>query len=324
MGVKMAEARNPFGGVLPFPGRGVIEGSAAGGPGIPTAPRPSTGLFREIRAERPGGGLQVRQVADAPNSFRVIKDGKVKASVEVQRVGDELYIQAIAGRGKAAPGKRPGEGVLGTKDTREALTQLRRFFPGVTRVSGERISGARDRAGTLERDPFAADVSVPLRPDVVRPRPVPPGARGGEVVPPEALGGRRAARMERERAQQIRAEEARIDEGFRQFQREMAPIRQAAQQKIRERTGVREVTPEVRRELLAERRLGSPLSAPEVMPHGSIVQHARGLTISENPITGRTRVRAGPQAQEFTSRTDALEWIASKPPTKGRGQEALE
>lgn len=71
------------------------------------------------------------------------KDGKQIAGVEVERMSDELlYVHNIA--------TQDGKNTLGPSVMREVAQLLKREYPGITKLSGHRVTGVREKAGTTE------------------------------------------------------------------------------------------------------------------------------------------------------------------------------
>lgn len=80
-------------------------------------------------------------------SYNVVdQEGKTVANLDlgIEKGGKRLYVDDIRGVGGAGPGS------IGPRMMRDLLTQLKAEFPLAEELTGFRVSGARDKAGTYE------------------------------------------------------------------------------------------------------------------------------------------------------------------------------
>jgi hypothetical protein len=109
----------------------------------------------------------------------MVKDGKTLGYINGEAIGDIFYVNNI----EAAEGARS----LGIKALKEYSHQIRTMFPKVTKISGERISGVREKASG--RDVFDLDMTKPIAPMITRDLP---------TIPQSTMNRRQdAARMDK-------------------------------------------------------------------------------------------------------------------------------
>lgn len=83
------------------------------------------------------------------DTWVVLDDGLEVATIEVEPQGDTLQINSISSEG--------GPSTLGPGKVRSVFRMLTKEYPGVTKVSGKRVTGAR----TSRRKSFKGDFGVP-------------------------------------------------------------------------------------------------------------------------------------------------------------------
>lgn len=71
--------------------------------------------------------------------------------------GKDLHVNWVGGAGHIVNTKGEGDNVFGPKLIRQILEQLKKEFPNAETISGNRVSGAREKTGTT------GTVSIPLR-----------------------------------------------------------------------------------------------------------------------------------------------------------------
>lgn len=331
----LAAEESPFSNVIPFPGR---VGLPLEQGGAPAAARTMHNPSLQSGRVPGGGGVRVRPIKGDQyseelgfNTFGIFR-GKGKepvATVEVTRVGkneEKLHVGWIGGES--------GKVDLGPAATREVLTQLRRYFPGVESVRGLREGGARERSGSMGR----AEVALP--PDVKGTAQGLPQEgvkrvlmeeainqealkRAGGTPNPKSFIERRSTHMMEQGRQKVlegtyraKAEQEALDAAFAQEAATKAARGQKAQLWLEMRKRPQEVTPALVKERGLERGLG--LREPRVDDRGMILEHTgvpwHGVTT--DPLTGRSSVMIGGTkgpVVPFQNRGEALEWLASRP-----------
>jgi hypothetical protein len=139
-------------------------------------PAPSVSIVRQGEArEVPPGGLDRR-------AYTIQRDGEDVGTIVMKVDGDTAHIRDIY---SSNPGTTDARGAIGQRGMSEILRQFLSENPQVTRLTGERVSGAR-RGGEHGFQGTGDAVDIPI-PDRWRNQPPRDPGRVGQVDPTQAL-----------------------------------------------------------------------------------------------------------------------------------------